>query len=58
MIHLNFLFLSYLGDDITYVYPDLKTCLNGKFVRDGEMKSASKAFIDGIRIENGVMVLK
>ena len=46
------------GDDMTYMFPDLKTCLNGTFVNDGEMKSASKAFIDSAKIENGVMVLR
>ena len=52
------LHLLFVGSDITYLYPDLTTCLNGNFVNDGQMEIASLSVIESARIEEGVMVLK
>ena len=46
------------GDKITYVYPDLITCLHGKFTGNGEMSAAQDAVIDRVRTEGGIMNLK
>ena len=46
------------GDKITYVYPDLITCLHGKFTGNGEMSAAQDAVIDRVRTEGGIMILR
>ena len=52
------LHLLLVGSDITYLYPDLATCMNGNFVNNGQMEIASLSVIKSARIEEGVMVLK
>ena len=58
-VHYEITFYLFLvGSDITYLYPDLMTCMNGNFVNDGQMEKASLSVIEGARIEEGIMVLK
>ena len=36
----------------------MKTCMEGKFINDGEMKEAKVSTVDSIRIDAGVMVAR